>query len=131
MKLDNRLPLKIRELVSSISDDMDYWTGIEDEQVSILRDIVHKQNIIINYLLQQSATRQEDTRKKIKIDECSMTPRLSNLMCNFGYEYLEDVYDYWVLNGDNGLLKKSSFGRKSLNELKHIFKEYKLQETKK
>jgi len=60
-----------------------------------------------------------------------MTPRLSNLMCNFGYDYLEDVYDFWVLNGDNGLLKKSSFGRKSLNELKDIFKEYQLEETKK
>ncbi len=130
MKLNNRLPLKIRETVSSIYEDMDYWTGIEDEQVSILRDMVHKQNILINYLLQQSVTRKEDTQKKIKIDECSMTPRLSNLMCNFGYEYLEDVYDFWVLNGDNGLLKKSSFGRKSLNELKDIFKEYELQETK-
>lgn len=131
MKLNNRLPLKIRETVSSIYEDMDYWTGIEDEQVSILRDMVHKQNILINYLLQQSVTRKEDTQKKIKIDECSMTPRLSNLMCNFGYEYLEDVYDFWVLNGDNGLLKKSSFGRKSLNELKDIFKEYQLEETKK
>ncbi len=130
MKLHNRLPSKIKELVSSIYDDMDYWSGIDDEQVSILRDIVHKQNILINYLLEKSITREDDMQKKIKIDECSMSPRLSNLMCNFGYEYLEDVYDYWVINGDWGLLKKSSFGRKSLNELKDIFKEYELQETK-
>ena len=124
MKLDNRLPSKIRELVSSIYDDMDYWSGIDDEQVSILRDIVHKQNILINYLLEKSITSEDDIQKKIKIDECSMSPRLANLMCNFGYEYLEDVH------GDWGLLK-SSFGGKSLNELKDIFKEYELQETKK
>jgi len=130
MKLKNNLPLRIEQTVSAIYDDMDYWTGTDNEQLAILRDIVHKQNILINYLLQQSVTRQDDTQKKIKIDECSMSPRLANLMCNFGYEYLEDVYDYWLLNGDNGLLKKSSFGRKSLNELKDIFKEYELHETK-
>ena len=130
MKLKNSLPLRIEQTVSAIYDDMDYWTGIEDEHLAILRDIVHKQNILINYLLQQSVTRQDDIQKKIKIDECPMSPRLANLMCNFGYEYLEDVYDYWVLHGDWGLLKKSSFGRKSLNELKDIFKEYELQETK-
>ena len=67
--------------------------------------------------------------EKTKIDQCSMTPRLSNLMCNFGYEYLEDVYDFWIVNGDNGLLKMKSFGRKSLNELKDIFGEYDLQMT--
>ena len=92
---------------------------------------IDKQSFISIRQQLQSVTKEEDTRKKIKIDECSMTPRLSNLMCNFGYEYLEDVYDFWVSNGDNGLLKKNSFGRKSLNELKDIFKKYKLQETKK
>ena len=132
MKLDNRLPRKINQTVMSIYEDMDYWTGIdiENDQLAILRAIVHKQNILINYLLEKSVIREDDTQKKIKIDECSMSPRLSNLMCNFGYEYLEDVYDYWVLNGDWGLLRKKNFGRKSLNELKDIFKEYELQETK-
>lgn len=92
---------------------------------------IDKQSFISIRQQLQSVTKEEDTRKKIKIDECSMSPRLANLMCNFGYEYLEDAYDYWVSNGDWGLLKKSSFGRKSLNELKDIFKEYELQETKK
>ena len=68
--------------------------------------------------------------KKILIEMCSMSPRLSNLMCNYGYEYLEDVYDFWISQGDNGLLKMKSFGRKSLNELKDIFAEYDLQMTK-
>lgn len=92
--------------------------------------IVQAQQKIIEGLVETISISTKEQKHKIKIDECSMSPRLSNLMCNFGYEYLEDVYDYWVINGDNGLLKKSSFGRKSLNELKDIFKEYKLQETK-
>ncbi len=36
--------MKIRQTVSAIYDDMDYWTGTDNEQLAILRDIVHKQN---------------------------------------------------------------------------------------
>jgi hypothetical protein len=59
MKLKNCLPLKIRQTVSAIYDDMDYWTGTDNEQLSILRDIVHKQNILINHLLEQTIIHEE------------------------------------------------------------------------
>ena len=69
--------------------------------------------------------------EKTKIDNCSMTPRLHNLMCNLGYEYLEDVHDFWIENGDKGLLKMKSFGRKSLIELLDIFAAYDFRMTTK
>jgi hypothetical protein len=59
MKLKNCLPLKIRQTVSAIYDDMDYWTGTDNEQLAILRDIVHKQNILINHLLEQTIIHEE------------------------------------------------------------------------
>lgn len=59
MKLKNRLPLKIRQTLSAIDDDMDYWTGTDNEQLAILRDIVHKQNILINHLLMQTIIEEE------------------------------------------------------------------------
>ena len=59
MKLKNCLPLKIRQTVSAIYDDMDYWTGTDNEQLAILRDIVHKQNILINHLLMQTIIEEE------------------------------------------------------------------------
>ena len=59
MKLKNRLPLKIRQTVSSIFDDMDYWNGTKNEELHILFQIVHKQNILINHLLQQTVISEE------------------------------------------------------------------------
>ena len=59
MKLKNCLPLEIRQTVSAIYDDMDYWTGTDNEQLAILRDIVHKQNILINHLLEQTIIEEE------------------------------------------------------------------------
>ena len=59
MKLKNCLPLEIRQTVSAIYDDMDYWTGTDNEQLAILRDIVHKQNILINHLLEQTIIHEE------------------------------------------------------------------------
>lgn len=75
MKLKNRLPLKIRQTVSAIYDDMDYfeymegseaspsslWTTREEHELCIqtLKQIVHKQNILINHLLQQTVISEE------------------------------------------------------------------------
>ena len=51
--------MEIRQTVSAIYDDMDYWTGTDNEQLAILRDIVHKQNILINHLLEQTIIHEE------------------------------------------------------------------------
>ena len=59
MKLKNRLPLKIRQTVSSIHDDMDDFEYVEGEELKQLIQIVHKQNILINHLLQQTVIKEE------------------------------------------------------------------------
>ena len=120
---------KIELLIQDIKLDFKYF-DIAEQKLDRIIGICKQQQSIIEALVEVISISTKEQKHKIKIDECSMSPRLANLMYNFGYEYLDDVYDFWILNGDNGLLKKSSFGRKSLNELKDIFKEYKLQETK-
>ena len=123
---------KIELLIQDIKLDFKYF-DIQEQKLDRIIGICKQQQTIIEALVER-AFKQSDKKEplqKIKIHDCSISPRLSNLMCNYGYEYLEDVNEFWIANGDNGLLKMKSFGRKSLNELKEIFAEYDLPMTTK
>tara|TARA_R100000655_G_scaffold478_1_gene1965 strand:- start:806 stop:1132 length:327 start_codon:yes stop_codon:yes gene_type:complete len=58
------------------------------------------------------------------IIDCLLSVRTDNCLRNAGFKYLEEAYLFYDENGDQGLLKLKNFGRKSLNELKDLFKEY-------
>lgn len=86
--------------------------------------IVQAQQEIIKGLIEAISISPEEQKHKIKIQECPLSPRLEIILYNLGFQYLDDVYDLWIQEGNWGLLKKKySFGRKSLNELLDIFKE--------
>ena len=86
--------------------------------------IVQAQQKIIKGLVEAISISPEEQTYKIKIKDCSMSPRLQTVLYNLGFEYIDEAYDLWIREGDWGLLKVHyNFGRKSLNELKDIFGE--------
>ena len=70
-------------------------------------------------------------RQKNKFDkglntlfEAPISDRLETCLRNAGFEYLEEAYLFYDEHGVNSLLRLKNFGRKSLNELMDLFKEY-------
>ena len=92
--------------------------------LSELSCIVAYQTEIIKGLVEAISISPQEQNYKIKIKDCSMSPRLQTVLYNLGFEYIDEAYDLWIREGDWGLLKVHyNFGRKSLNELKDIFGE--------
>jgi hypothetical protein len=62
----------------------------------------------------------------IHVDDTDLSPRAKLSLTNTreDFEYLDNVYRYFLREGENGLLKMRNFGRKSLREIREAFKEH-------
>lgn len=62
----------------------------------------------------------------IHVDDTDLSIGAKNSLYNFrkDFEYLDNVYRFFLRNGERGLLKIKAFGRRSLNETKEAFKEH-------
>jgi DNA-directed RNA polymerase alpha subunit len=94
------------------------------EALQRLQRQVEQQQQQIERLLEHFEESQAPKREKIPVEDLPTTPRLENCLMNAGFEYFEDVFSFYQEKGDVGLLRLKNFGRKSLNEVKDLFKEY-------
>lgn len=64
--------------------------------------------------------------RMVHVDDTNLSIGAKNSLRNFrkDFVYLDNVYDYFLSNGECGLLKIKAFGRRSLNETIQSFKEH-------
>jgi len=60
----------------------------------------------------------------LKITELNMSLRAMNCMNRAGLYKLGDIYEYIVKNGKNSLINFRNFGKKTLNEIEKVFKDF-------
>lgn len=90
-----------------------------DLQIKAHRKTIIQLSIEIERLEQKKQILSGET-----IIDCLLSVRTDNCLRNAGFKYLEEAYLFYDEHGDQGLLRLKNFGRKSLNELKDLFKEY-------
>jgi len=94
------------------------------EALSTLQRQVEQQQQQIERLLEHFEESQAPKREKIPLEKVPMSERLTTLLRNQGFDNFVDVFSFYQKNHDRGFLIMKNFGRKSLNEVKDLFKEY-------